>query len=190
MKRLFGCLLSLFLFTGSLIAGDWDPMDDTFDPSIQSVVIGNRSWLGDPSPFVHVESSRTGYTHVRATNYEGFDPSVSVSLMVPLEPGEAKPPAGGMLMLNAAQATELVRLFANRLATESKPPSKATAIKNAMKDTDWSVSMVNAKGKRFIQLQNKLKDQTVTYRFSASATKKLAGAIQHSMKQLDPDSDE
>ena len=62
-----------------MFAADWDPMDETFDPSIHSVVIGDRSWLGDPSPFTHVGLKRTGYTHVMPTNWEGFDPSIQAT---------------------------------------------------------------------------------------------------------------
>lgn len=68
MKPVPGCLLISCTFAGSLIADDWDPNDDTFDPQVKSVVIGDRSWIGDPSPFVQAGLSRTGYTYVNATD--------------------------------------------------------------------------------------------------------------------------
>jgi hypothetical protein len=44
---------------------------------------------------------------------------------------------------------------------------------------------VTDKGKRYLQLENKTKDKTDEYRFSINASKKLLGAIEHSLKSLD-----
>ena len=183
MKRMTGCLLILCLIPGSLLAADWDPNDDTFDPSIHSVVVGDASWIGDPSPFVHLGLPRTGYTHVNPTNWDGFDPSVQISLMVPLKPGETTPQAGGMLMMIKGQTVEFIHVFEGGL--KAKPKEERIQIKTAMKDTDWAVTFATAKGQLFLQLENKVNDKVDTYRFSINASKKLLGAIRHSLKKVE-----
>ncbi|TWU25230.1 hypothetical protein Pla52o_15280 [Novipirellula galeiformis] len=178
-----GCLMMLGMISGSLLAADWDPNDDTFDPSIQSVVVGDASWIGDPSPFVHLGLPRTGYTYVNATHWDGFDPSVQLSLMVPLKAGETTPQAGGMLMMNKVQTIELIKLFETGLRADSK--QEPIQIKTAMKDVNWSMAIATDEGQRFIQLQNKTNDKVDTYRFSINASKKLLGAIRHSLQKLE-----
>ncbi|TWT51249.1 hypothetical protein Pla22_40260 [Rubripirellula amarantea] len=181
---LFSIILVLGFVPGTLLGADWHPEDDTFDPTIHSVVIGNASWIGDPSPFVHTGTSRTGYTYVNSTNYAGMDPSVQLSLMVPLKPGEAAPPAGGMLMLDANQTETLLKAFAK--AIESKPTDKVqrSKVETALKDAEWALSVDSDQDARFLQLENKTKDKVDTYRFSVNASKKLVGAIEHSLKKL------
>lgn len=179
------CILIFSLLAGSLVAQDWDANDDTFDPKLKSVVIGERSWIGDPSPFVFTEQSRTGYTHVNATQFEGFPPSVQISLMVPLAAGEKTPPAGGMLMLDKEQTTEMVKVLSEALKAGKKVDSKRVKLKTALKDADWTLVSSSEKDQRFIQLEFKSKDKVDKYRFSINASKKLLGAIQHSLKSLD-----
>ena len=184
MKLNLICVLICCLFAGSLSADDWDPNDDTFDPNIKSVVIGDRSWIGDPSPFVHTGSSRTGYTHVNATNWEGFDPAVQISLMVPLKVGETQPPAGGMLMFNKDQTVKVVKILTDALKADQKEV-KRTQISTSLKDADWALVSTTDQGQRFLVLENKTKDKVHQYRFSVNATKKLIGAVKHSLKNLD-----
>lgn len=184
MTRIPVFLLTGFLFAGSLVAADWDPNDDTFDPSLQSVVIGNRSWLGDPSPFVHQGSSRTGYTHVNAAHYEGFDASVVISLMVPLEPGETKPAGGGMLMLNESQTQKAIESLTAMLNADKAEAAKPVEVETALQGATWKLIPKTESDKRFIDLENETKESTHTYRFSINACKKLLGAIKHSQKSL------
>ncbi|WP_372895203.1 hypothetical protein [Stieleria sp.] len=181
----------LFLFsTGLLLADDWSADDDTFDPSLQSVVIGDRSWIGDPSPFVHVESSRTGYTYVNATNYSGLDPAVQLSLMVPLKAGESQPPGGGMLMLNGEQTRAFIKAITD--AIESKPgeTEEGVQIKTALEGAQWSLAAAKDNDTRVLHLDNKLKEKSHRYRFSVNASKKLIGAIKHSLKKLEATAEE
>jgi hypothetical protein len=184
MKLNIICVLICCLIAGSLSADDWDPNDDTFDPNIKSVVIGDRSWIGDPSPFVHTGSSRTGYTHVNATNWEGFDPAVQISLMVPLKVGETQPTAGGMLMFNKDQTVKVVQILTDAVRSDQKEV-KRTQISTSLKDADWALFSTTDKGQRFLVLENKTKDKVDQYRFSINATKKLIGAVKHSLKNLD-----
>ncbi len=181
--KILNCLLIFSLVSGSLTADDWDPNDDTFDPNLKSVVIGDRSWIGDPSPFVHLGLPRTGYTHVNATQYEGFEPSIQISLMVPLKPGETTPPAGGMLMLNKAQTVEFIKRATDALNTETE--AKPIKIKTALEQADWTLTVATEQEQRYLQLTNKSEDKVDTYRFSTNASKKLLGAIQHSLKTLE-----
>ncbi len=189
MKLKIVCCLILCLFAGSLTADDWDPNDDTFDPTIKSVVIGNASWIGDPSPFVHTNTSRTGYTYVNETNFEGFPPSVQISLMVPLAPGETKPSVGGMLMFNKDQTVKIARVLTEVLKANEQEQKNRIQIETSLKDADWVLVFVTDNGQRFLQLENKLKDKVDKYRFSINASKKLLGAVQHSLKGLEPKTD-
>lgn len=183
--RLLCCFSVLCLLAGSAIADDWDPNDDTFDPDVKSVVAGNRSWIGDPSPFVYVALSRTGYTHVQATDYAGFDPSVNISLMVPQEAGETQPPGGGMIMLNKQQVVELVKAVREMLKAESAELPKRLEFKTMLEGSQWALlSVPGDKGQRLLQLESKGEEKTDKYQFSVNATKKLLGAIEHSLSQL------
>ncbi len=185
MKCLLVCLVGVALFLSPANADDWHPDDDTFDPNITSVVIGDRSWIGDPSPFLHTGTPRVGYTHVNAVAYQGFDPSVQISLMVPLEPGEKTPPAGGMMMLNKAQASTLIQAFEAGLKAEPKNKDQRIKIETGFKEADWALTFASEDGQRFLQLENKTKDKTDTYRLTLNATKKLIGALQHSLEKLE-----
>jgi hypothetical protein len=185
MKPILGCLLISCTFAGSLIADDWDANDDTFDPKIKSVVIGDRSWIGDPSPFVHTGLSRTGYTHVNVTNFQGFPPSVQISLMVPLVAGETRPPAGGMLMLDKAQTAKVIEVLKDAVKDGQQDPQKRVQLKTSLEQADWVLVYGTGKGQRCLQWENKTKDKTDTYQFSINASKKLLGAIEHSLKSLE-----
>lgn len=170
-------------FCGTVPASaQWDPNDDTFDPSIKSVVIGDRSWLGDPSPFVLEELRRTGYTYVSATNYEGMAPSVTISLMVPIKLGETKP-LGAALFFDRAKAKSMSRLLTKTLeskAKETEPMEIVTTIENAT----WRLVPTEEEGKRLFVFENKKKDEVDRYRFSANALKKLLGAFEHARNNL------
>ncbi|WP_345328158.1 hypothetical protein [Novipirellula rosea] len=189
MNRMIGYLL-LCMISAPLFADDWDPNDDTFDPNLQSVVIGDRSWIGDPSAFVHTESSRTGYTYVNATNYAGMDPAVQISLMVPLKPGETVPSAGGMLMLDKSQTEAFVKALTDKITTPPTDKQQRWPIKTSLKGADWALTYQAVEEQRFLQWENKTKDKVGTYRFTINATKKLIGAIQHSLGKLEAKSDQ
>ncbi len=184
MRMVLILLLACILST-SAFADDWDPNDDSFDPSIQSVVIGSRSWIGDPSPFKHLGSSRIGYTYVNATNYEGMDPAVQISLMVPLEPGETQPVGGGMLMLSKTQSQEFIQACAVTMEADLDKEQEPVSLKTAMKQANWNLIGEVVDGKRHLQLQDKTTEKSQTYQFSVAAMKKLNGAIKHSAKKLE-----
>lgn len=191
MKRILTCLFILAAFNDTSSRADWDPKDETFDPSLQSVVIGDRSWIGDPSPFVHVGLKRTGYTYVMPTEWEGFDPSVQISLIVPLKPGETTPQSTGMLMMNRAQTLEFIKAVDAGWKTDEKKENtlakttKRVSIKSAFKDVDWGMRFVTADGQRLLQLDNKSHGKVNAYQLSIHASKKLIGALQHSLKKLE-----
>lgn len=189
MKHMIVCLLAFTLLQCSLVADDWDANDDTFDPSIQSVVIGNATWLGDPSPFVHTELARTGYTYVSPVAYQGFEPSLQISLMVPLAAGETTPPAGGMLLLDKTQALEFIKVFESGIKAEPKDRDQRIQIKTGMKEADWALTFDHEKDQRFLQFENKNKSKVDKYRFTINASKKLLGAIKHSLEKLEAKTD-
>ena len=79
-----------------------------------------------------------------------------------------------------------MRFVLSRLPYEGKKvDSKRVKLKTALKDADWTLVSSSEKDQRFIQLEFKSKDKVDKYRFSINASKKLLGAIQHSLKSLD-----
>lgn len=184
-RTLILLFLTLLALSPAAIAQNWDPNDDSFDPGIQSVVIGNRSWLGDPSPFVLQSVERTGYTHVNATNYEGMDPSVVISLMVPIVPGETKP-LGASLFFDRKRA-EAARSTLKAVLKEHEGESKERApieLKTSLEQADWKLVTAKHKDQPVFVLENKAKEQTDQYRFSVNALKKLLGAFEHALANL------
>ncbi|MCA9150314.1 MAG: hypothetical protein KDA92_13480 [Planctomycetales bacterium] len=181
--RLLLCCVCLNLSTAA-IAQNWSADDDTFDPSLHSVTIGDATWIGDPSPFVHAGSGRTGYTYVNVVNYEGMDPSVQLSLMVPLAAGETQPAAGGMLMLNQKQAEAFMAAFSRDIKAEADEPLERFPFATALKGADWALTVATTKRGRVLQLETKNEEKVDVYQFSVNASKKLLGALEHSYKKL------
>ncbi|WP_149498732.1 hypothetical protein [Roseiconus lacunae] len=183
-SRLACCVALLVVLSTATVSAQWDPNDSTFDPALKSVVIGNRTWIGDPSPFVHQGTKRTGYTHVNANQYEGMDPSVGVSLMVPLEIGETKPVAGGIVMMNVEQAKAFVKA-AEKLTKKKQDAESKVSLKTMIKDMNWTLSLEKESPKsQVVVLGNKSDDSDDRYQFSINAMKKLIGAVQHAINTL------
>ena len=88
-----------------------------------------------------------------------------------------------MLMMNQAQTVKFIRVFEDALKAD--PKEERIQIETGFKEADWAVTFSADKGQRFIQLENKVEDKVDTYRFSINASKKLLGAIRHSLKKLD-----
>ncbi|MEM9645202.1 MAG: hypothetical protein AAF989_09425 [Planctomycetota bacterium] len=183
MRRILAVFTVLCLVSGVSIAANWNAEDDTFDPGIHSVVIGDRSWLGDPSPFVHSGVQRTGYTHVQKTEWEGFEPSVQLSLIVPSKPGEKMTQVGGMLLLNEDQATKFLDVVESWFKSDSDS-EKRIPIETGMKNAHWEFKFLTDKGQRFLQLESKNKEKVDRYRFGVNPSKKLVGAIRHSLSLI------
>jgi hypothetical protein len=178
---LWGCFLICF---GSHQESEWRADDDTFDPSLHSVVIGKNSWIGDPSPFVLAGVNRTGYTYAQKTNYAGMPASVQLSLMIPLEGDETQPPGGGMLMTDAEQTKTFLELIRKGIDCKPADAFEAVEIKTAMADTKWALRLNQEDGKHLIELVDSQGDKEKVYQFSVNASKKLVGAIEHSLKKL------
>ncbi|MCA9190813.1 MAG: hypothetical protein KDB03_03585 [Planctomycetales bacterium] len=146
MDRYLILLMVLAGIARPLLAQDWSAEDETFDPSIHSVVIGERSWIGDPSPFVHVDSARTGYTHVHATDYEGMAPAVQLSLMLPLLAGESEPPGGGMMLLNKEQTEVFMKAWSTAISRNPDQKPESISLKTSMSDAQWVLKCGGEKG--------------------------------------------
>ncbi|MEZ6095858.1 MAG: hypothetical protein R3C03_16780 [Pirellulaceae bacterium] len=178
-------LLAFLLFgIGLNQESEWSADDDTFDPTLQSVVIGDRSWIGDPSPFVHAGSKRTGYTYVNTTNYEGMPPSVQLSLMIPLEAGETQPSGGGMLMTDADQTKTFIEAIRKAINAKAEDKSEPVEIQTTMKGTNWTLRFQQVDDNRTLELVDKQQDAEHVYQFSINAAKKTIGALEHSLKKL------
>lgn len=169
---------------------NWSADDDTFDPTIHSVVIGTNSWIGDPSPFVHATSKRTGYTYSHTTNYQGMAPSVQLSLMIPLEAGETQPPGGGMMIMDEAQSKIFIEAI--RKAVEAKADDKfeAVPVKTSMESFQWTLRLKIEGDQKVIELVEKQEQAEHDYQFTVNASRKLIGALEHSLKELSKDDKE
>jgi hypothetical protein len=166
---------------------DWHADDETFDPKLKSVVIGNNSWIGDPSPFQWVETQRTGYTHVQPTKYEGLPPAIQVSLMVPQGTTEDQPHHGTMLLLSAEQTAQMLTQLKSLIETKSEKGTEKQRLPTAMEQADWQLGKQLQANTQYVEFENKVSDQTFVYRFSIPATKKLIGAIEHALEGLKSD---
>lgn len=163
----------------------WRADDDSFDPTVTSVVIENNSWLGDPSPFHLGDTTRRGYTHVQAVNYAGMEPSVQLSLIVPQTENSPVATEGAMLLLNEAQTAELIahwkKMILGSSTAESSAKFKITTTSPGM---EWELSCKPAAAPSEIRLVQIQKQGNQDFVFGLNAAKKLLGALEHSHQRL------
>ena len=100
-------LLSICLLFTSHCFADWNPDDDTFDPSIAETVANGSTRIGDPSPFRQDGYDIVGYTYLQAKSDENSGVLVWVSLIVPFVPAEMEKPGGASMFLTLEQAETL-----------------------------------------------------------------------------------
>ncbi|MEC5127479.1 hypothetical protein VSU19_12000 [Verrucomicrobiales bacterium BCK34] len=100
-------LLSICLLFTSHCFADWNPDDDTFDPSITETVANGSTRIGDPSPFRQDGYDIVGYTYLQAKSDENSGVLVWVSLIVPFVPAEMEKPGGASMFLTLEQAETL-----------------------------------------------------------------------------------
>jgi len=173
-------LPALLLFScgfGTVFA--WDADDDTFDPSIETVIVDGKTRLGDPAPFQQLGIEHRGFTHVGFQQPATGPGMIVVSLLVDLVPGESTPPGAGMFLL-PADAEKLLDLLERSGVEEAEPGAVGEPIAGAMGDV-WKIVVSKQEGQSYIDLERSMAGTTLTFRFTRNASRKLAGAITHSL---------
>lgn len=168
-------LLSLALSLPAFLQA-WDPDDDTFDPTIASVIADGATRIGDPSPFHREGYEERGFTHVGFSKPENGDPTVNLSLILPPDPDDPAKQLGGALYLPESKAKAL----ADALETGADL-AKPLLVWDVDWAGKWTLEYMEGKGLVFTQDHM---DRTVTFTLSIPAGKKLAGALRHSVGKL------
>lgn len=167
-------ILTLLLFSISpVISHAWDPDDDTFDPSIQSVVADGASRIGDPSPFYREGYEERGFTYVAFTKPEEGETTVNLSLILPPDPDDPAKQLGGSIFLPIGAAEEL----AGKLE-DGADLAEAFVILEESWNGKWTLD--SAEGK--LVIQQEYQGETVKFSLSIPAAKKLAGALRHAIE--------
>ena len=174
MIRLF-CVFSL-LFSPVLLHA-WDPEDETFDPKIQAVVVDGASRLGDPSPFYREGYKERGFTHVGFTIPKTGDPSVNLALILPPDPDDPAKQLGGALYLPLKNARALV---------EALEKGAGLSETHLVWKVDWAGTWtLRFAEKEGLVFQQEHMGKAVKFFLSLPASKKLAGALKHSIEKVE-----
>ena len=174
------CLLAFQLLGFPALA--WDPDDDTFDPTIPSVVAEGASRIGDPSPFLRDGHDEIGFTHVMLQD----DPVrqkkvVSISL---IHPGDTAGGVGGFLFLEKEQAENLAKALRSRAGQinsgeESDQP--ILELPGMSGHGDWNIFVEG----KVIVFRRQSEDEVDVFRFRPNPARKFAGAIEHNISLLE-----
>ncbi|MCB1203207.1 MAG: hypothetical protein KDN18_03025 [Verrucomicrobiae bacterium] len=163
-------LLALLLPLLSSPLQAWDPDDETFDPSIDSVIADGATRIGDPSPVYREGISERGFTHVGFSKSPEGKVTVQLSFIVPPDPQKQFFAA---LFLSPEEATRLAGLF-----RKGSGISGEVAIPNLFEMGNW---MVSWDGKANLRVTNDHAESGGAFLLSIPAAKKLAGALEHSV---------
>src|SRR6056297_3673428 len=165
-------LLSLFLCAAfPAVSLAWDPEDDTFDPSIASVIANGATRIGDPSPYLREGYEEFGYTHVGSSIPEEGDPTINLSFIFMPSADDPAKAVGGSTFLPVDKAWRLPGAL-----EEGAALSGEFEIYQADWAGVWILTYEESKGVIFTQKHN---DQEARLVFSINAAKKLAGALRH-----------
>ncbi|MEM1443143.1 MAG: hypothetical protein AAGF67_12425, partial [Verrucomicrobiota bacterium] len=104
MKTLLIFLVSVLL---PLTGFAWDPEDDTFDPSVATVIANGSTRLGDPSPYLREGYEEFGYTHVGSSVPEEGDPTINLSFIFMPSQDDPNKAVGGSVFLAVKEAEKL-----------------------------------------------------------------------------------
>lgn len=167
-------LLSLLLSAHPLLA--WDPDDETFDPTIHEVIADGSSRIGDPSPVYREGYEERGFTHVGFSKPEAGEGTVNLAFILNTAPDDPKRDLGGSAYLPVKNATALADFLA-----KGPPLKKPFVITEGSWMGKWTLTYDDEKGFTFTQERDGM---SVSFYLSVPAAKKLAGALNHSIAQL------
>lgn len=168
-------ILFLFCLIPSIVLA-WDPEDDTFDPTVATVIAEGSTRLGDPSPYIRVGYDEFGYTHVGSSIPEQGDPTINLSfIFMPSQDDPAKA-VGGSVFLAVKEAEELAEVL-----EKGADLTKEVKVQKSDWAGLWTLVYEEDKGMIIAQEHNDRKAQLV---FSINAAKKLAGALRHEVAKV------
>jgi hypothetical protein len=176
-------ILSPLVISLALNAADWDADDETFDPTIPSVMIKGYSRTGDPTPFYKdgiaaVES----YTSVEAKPDQNLGATVWLSLDVPFVPGQTGPQEGGELFLSVDQTEDLIQFL--KEAVEN--PEEKRDLGNVFPEGSfekWTVEVDPGNNAGPIVLRRNKEGEIDHFRFRINPARKLIGTLEHFQKE-------
>ncbi len=174
--------LGLALSPFSLQADDWHPDDETFDPSIESVVVQGSTRLGDPTPFHKDGLGVQSYTVVEAKPDQVLGAQIHFALIVPFVPGQTGPQEGGALFLSLAQAEKLIGYLEDALEN----PTESRDVGKVFEDDYYQqyTVVVDANNETApVVLRHEMNEEVDQFRFAISPTRKLIDTLQHFLKE-------
>lgn len=179
-------LLATVLTLPSLFctAGDWDPEDDTFDPTIESVIVEGSTRIGDPAPFWQEGYDIQSYANVQAYPDTGQGALIGVSLIVPMIPGDTKPLGGASIYCSIDEAKKLAEALREGAGREAAPEKEEelAVIKKEKTPHAWKV-VLDTDSK--IELHQDTGENVNIFRFAPNPAKKLASAIEYFLKEVE-----
>lgn len=176
------CLMKAFLclwlsFFCVIPAVAWDPEDETFDPTVFETIIDGASRIGDPSPFYREGYEERGFTVVNFTKQEeSANSTVNLAFLVLPRQDDPAKMLGGSLYLPVQSAESLVEALG-----KGADLKKAYSVTRGGWMGDWTLTFVEEEGMVFVQSKD---GQSAKFTLSVPAAKKLAGALEHSIKSL------
>tara|TARA_R110002096_G_scaffold233764_7_gene423903 strand:- start:3614 stop:4195 length:582 start_codon:yes stop_codon:yes gene_type:complete len=182
MKTVTAFLLSL-VSIATLDAAGWNPEDDTFDPSVESVIANGNSWIGDPSPVHQDGYDIDGYTYVVAKPDQNGNALIWVSLIIPAIPGDTRPPGGATLFLPIEQAETLQGLLDQAITIAGSNDKVGhnkevgTVVETPGYET-WKV-MIDGGTDAPVLFHHTRGEDTGIYRLKLNPAKKLLEALTH-----------
>ena len=175
-------LLALAFPFHSLQADDWHPEDETFDPSIESVIVQGSTRLGDPTPFHKDGLGVQSYTVVDAKPDQNLGALIHFALIVPFVPGQTSPQEGGALFLSVDQTQKLVGYLKEAL----EKPDKSRDVGKVFDDGYYQqyTVVVDAKNASApVVLRHEMNEEVDQFRFAINPTKKLIDTLEHFIKE-------
>ena len=176
--------LHLLLFAASSLllvkaatADDWHANDETFDPSVEFVVVDNASRLGDPTPFHKDGNPTRSFTVIDAKSDDKGGATIHFSLIVPFVPGQSATPEGGALFMTIEQTETLI----GYLKTALEAPSKAAPVGKVFGDDYYQqyTVLVDPNDVGPVVLKHEMNGAVAQFRFAESPTKKLIDTLEH-----------
>jgi hypothetical protein len=165
-------LPALILFPGfgiDLFA--FDPDDETFDPTVATVIADGATRIGDPSPVYREGVAERGFTHVGFSKTAEGVVTIQLSFIVPPDPDK---PFFAALWLSPEQATTIAGHFRNGAALSSE-----TKLLEVPGMGTWTLAW---DGKTNLRVKNQHPESGGVFLLSLPAAKKLAGALEHSVE--------
>ncbi len=177
--RSFLIILSTGFLISSFCLADWNPDDDTFDPSITETIANGSTRIGDPSPFRQDGYDIVGYTYLVAKSDENSGVLIWVSFIVPFVPGEMEKPGGASMFLSVEQAETLQGHLEEAIENaDAKDRQEVGVVVDNPSYETWKV-FVDGSTDAPVVLHRKRADAVDQFRLAVNPAKKMLDALTH-----------